>query len=72
MELKDLDVLYDFCSENWNVSVMGIIAISQVKQNESIIIIEKVCLGLGIKEEEFDYFMDYEIMMISHFKYEGT
>lgn len=23
---------------------------------------KKVCLGLGIKEEEFDYFMDYEIM----------
>ena len=55
---------YDFCSENLEcISAWELLQSVKLKQNESYYYpLKKVCLGLGIKEEEFDYFMDYEIM----------
>ena len=55
---------YDFCSENIEmISAWELLQMVNVRQNESYYYpLKKVCLSLGIKEEEFDAFMDYEIM----------
>ena len=51
---------YDFCSENLEcISAWELLQSVKLKQNESYYYpLKKVCLGLGIKEEEFDYFME--------------
>ena len=48
---------YDFCSENLEcISAWELLQSVKLKQNESYYYpLKKVCLGLGIKEEEFDY-----------------
>ena len=55
---------YDFCSENKEIiSAWELLQSIKIRQNESYYYpLKKVCLSLGIKEEEFDAFMDYEIM----------
>ena len=55
---------YDFCSENREIiSAWELLQSVKIRQNESYYYpLKKVCLSLGIKEEEFDHFMDYEIM----------
>ena len=54
---------YDFCSENKEIiSAWELLQSIKIRQNESYYYpLKKVCLSLGIKEEEFDAFMDYEI-----------
>ena len=55
---------YDFCSENLEmISAWELLQSIKIRQNESYYYpFKKVCLSLGIKEEDFDAFMDYEIM----------
>ena len=55
---------YDFCSENKEIiSAWELLQLGKVRQNESLYYpLKSVCLKLGIREEEFDRFMDYEIM----------
>ena len=55
---------YDFCSDNKEIiSAWELLQSVKTRQNESYYYpLKKVCLSLGIKEEEFDAFMDYEIM----------
>ena len=55
---------YDFCSENLEcISAWELLQSVKLKQNESYYYpLKMVCLNLGIKEEAFDAFMDYEIM----------
>lgn len=55
---------YDFCSENKEIiSAWELLQSIKIRQNESYYYpLKRVCLSLGVKEEEFDYFMDYEIM----------
>lgn len=55
---------YDFCSENIEtISAWELLQTTKFKQNESLYFpLKMVCLGLGMTEESFDKFMDYEIM----------
>lgn len=55
---------YDFCSENLEmISSWELLQSVKIRQNESYYYpLKKVCISLGIKEAEFDAFMDYEIM----------
>ncbi len=55
---------YDFCSENKEIiSAWELLQTQKLRQNESWFYpFRRICLNLGIKEEEFDRFMDYEIM----------
>ena len=55
---------YDFCSENIEcISAWELLQTIKIKQNESFYYpLKKVCLGLGISEQEFTDFMDYQIM----------
>lgn len=55
---------YDFCSENIEcISAWELLQTVKIKQNESFYYpLKKVCLGLGIDEQEFTDFMDYQIM----------
>ena len=55
---------YDFCSENLEcISAWELLQSIKLRQNESFYYpLKRVCLNLGIKEEDFDLFMDYEIM----------
>lgn len=55
---------YDFCSDNKEIiSAWELLQSVKTRQNESYYYpLKRVCLSLGIKEEEFDAFMDYEIM----------
>lgn len=55
---------YDFCSENKEIiSAWELLQTVKIRQNESLYYpLKKVCINLGIKEEEFDRFIDYEIM----------
>lgn len=55
---------YDFCSENKEIiSAWELLQSTKIRQNESYYYpLKKICISLGIKEKEFDNFMDYEIM----------
>ncbi|MGN0413035.1 MAG: hypothetical protein ACI4FV_08355 [Lachnospiraceae bacterium] len=55
---------YDFCSDNKEIiSAWELLQSIKTRQNESYYYpLKRVCLSLGIKEEDFDAFMDYEIM----------
>lgn len=55
---------YDFCSENIEcISAWELLQTIKIKQNESFYYpLKKVCLGLGITEQDFTDFMDYQIM----------
>lgn len=55
---------YDFCSENIEcISAWELLQTVKTKQNESYYYpLKKVCLNLGISEQDFTSFMDYQIM----------
>ncbi len=55
---------YNFCSEQIeSISAWELLQTTKIKQNISLYHpFKEICLGMGIKEEDFDYFMDYEIM----------
>ena len=55
---------YDFCSENIEmISAWELLQSVKIRQNESYYYpLKQVCISLGISDEEFDRFMDYEIM----------
>lgn len=55
---------YDFCSENIEcISAWELLQTTKIKQNESFYYpLKRVCLGLGISEEDFTNYMDYQIM----------
>ena len=55
---------YDFCSEDLEcISAWEILQLTKFRQNESLYYpLKKVCLSLGISEDDFNSFMDYEIM----------
>ena len=55
---------YDFCCENLeSISAWELLQTTKIRQNESLYFpLKKVCIGLGMKEEYFTRFMDYEIM----------
>lgn len=55
---------YDFCNEHIeSISAWELLQTVKVKQNESLYFpFRKVCIELGMSEEVFDSFMDYEIM----------
>lgn len=55
---------YDFCSENIEcISAWELLQTTKIKQNESFYYpLKKVCLKLGMDEEEFNSFIDYQIM----------
>lgn len=55
---------YDFCSENREIiSAWELLQTIKIRQNESLFYpFKRVCLSLGISEEDFCRFIDYEIM----------
>ena len=55
---------YDFCNENIEcISAWELLQTIKIKQNESYYYpLKRVCLNLGISEQEFSDFMDYQIM----------
>lgn len=55
---------YDFCSENIEcISAWELLQTIKIKQNESFYFpLKKVCLTLGMPEQEFTDFIDYQIM----------
>lgn len=55
---------YDYCSENIeSISAWELLQTVKIRQNESFYFpLKKVCLKLGMSEEYFTRFMDYEIM----------
>ena len=55
---------YDFCSENIeSISAWELLQTTKIRQNESLYYpLRRVCLGLGMTEDAFDGFMDYQIM----------
>lgn len=55
---------YDFCSENIEcISAWELLQTIKTKQNESLYYpLKKVCLGLGVSEQVFSDFLDYQIM----------
>lgn len=55
---------YDFCSENIeSISAWELLQTIKIRQNQSYYYpFKEVCLKLGMKEEEFQHFMDYQIM----------
>ena len=55
---------YDYCSEHAeSISAWELLQTVKLKQNESWYYpLKKVCISLGMREEDFDQFMDYEIM----------
>lgn len=55
---------YDFCSENLEcISAWELLQTIKTKQNESYFYpLKKVCLSLGMPEQNFTEFMDYQIM----------
>ena len=55
---------YDFCSEDIEcISAWELLQTIKIKQNESYYYpFKKVCLALGITEQDFSNFMDYQIM----------
>lgn len=64
-DLEGLGCLsYDFCSENVEcISAWELLQTIKTKQNESYYYpLKKVCTNLGISEDDFTTFMDYQIM----------
>ena len=55
---------YDFCSENIEcISAWELLQMVKTRQNESFYYpLKKVCLSLGMSEQYFSDFMDYQIM----------
>ena len=55
---------YDFCSENIEcISAWELLQTTKLKQNESYYYpFKKICLNLGMPEQEFNDFIDYQIM----------
>lgn len=55
---------YDFCSENIEcISAWELLQTIKIKQNESFYFpLKKVCLELGMTEQNFTDFIDYQIM----------
>lgn len=55
---------YDFCNENIEcISAWELLQTVKIKQNESYYYpLKKVCLSLGISEQDFNNFIDYQIM----------
>ena len=55
---------YDFCSENIEcISAWELLQTIKTRQNESYYYpFRQVCLSMGMKEEEFTGFIDYQIM----------
>lgn len=55
---------YDFCSSSIeSISAWELLQLYKIRQNESLFHpFKKACLQLGMKEQDFHYFMDYEIM----------
>lgn len=55
---------YDFCSENIEcISAWELLQTIKIKQNESFYYpLKTVCQKLGMKEDDFNAFMDYQIM----------
>ena len=55
---------YDFCSENVEcISAWELLQTVKIRQNESFYYpLKKICMQLGMKEEDFQYFTDYQIM----------
>lgn len=55
---------YDFCNEHReSISAWELLQLVKIRQNESLFYpLKEVCLSLGMKETDFSYFMDYEIM----------
>ena len=55
---------YDFCSENIEcISAWELLQTVKIKQNESYYYpFKKICLNLGMSEQEFNNFIDYQIM----------
>lgn len=55
---------YDFCGEEIeSISAWELLQTVKLKQNESYYYpLKQVCLGLGMEENEFTDFMDYQIM----------
>lgn len=55
---------YDFCSEKVEcISAWELLQTIKIRQNESYYYpLKRVCINLGISEDEFTAFMDYQIM----------
>ena len=55
---------YDFCSENIeSISAWELLQTVKIRQNESYYHpLKKVCLNLGMREDDFTRFIDYQIM----------
>ena len=55
---------YDFCSENIEcISAWELLQTIKIRQNESYYYpFKKICLNLGMPEQEFNDFIDYQIM----------
>ena len=55
---------YDFCSENIEcISAWELLQTIKIRQNESYYYpLKQVCLKLGMEEQEFNNFIDYQIM----------
>lgn len=55
---------YDFCTENIEcISAWELLQTTKLKQNESYYYpFKKICLSLGMPEQEFNDFIDYQIM----------
>lgn len=55
---------YDFCNENIeSISAWELLQTVKTRQNESYYYpLKRVCLGLGMSEEHFTEFLDYQIM----------
>lgn len=55
---------YDFCSENIEtISAWELLQTVKIKQNESFYYpLKKVCIDLGMSEQSFTRFIDYQIM----------
>lgn len=54
---------YNFCNENTeSISAWELLQTRKIKQNESLYYpFKDICLSLGIKKDDFDNFIDYEI-----------
>ena len=55
---------YDFCSEEIeSISAWELLQTVKIRRNESLYYpLKKVCLSLGMKEDDFQRFIDYQIM----------
>lgn len=55
---------YNFCNENVeSISAWELLQTRRIKRDESLYYpFREICLDLGVKAEEFDNFMDYQIM----------